>query len=81
MTPTVDFWAELHYDRFGEIGIARLSGSKRRAIRDSHCAKRSPDGVVLSLPSLGSYGFSQARHEETVEPAMPISSTTVCPAM
>jgi AraC-like DNA-binding protein len=62
-----EFWASLSCTRFGDIGIARIAGSMRNAVRTERQAKAGSDGAVLCVSAFGAFRFRQAGREVNVE--------------
>jgi AraC-like DNA-binding protein len=62
-----DFWARMSCGRYGEIGIGKIQGSRRKGVRSAERAKITQDGVTLSIACNGRYSLSQARHENLLE--------------
>jgi AraC-like DNA-binding protein len=63
-----DFSASMLLRTFGEVGVARIRGSRRTGIRTADAAKRTRDGVTLSISCKGQHELTQAKHEMLLEP-------------
>jgi AraC-like DNA-binding protein len=63
-----DFWARMTCNRYGQITIGKIAGSKRKASRTVEKAKFAEDGVVMTIACDGRYGYNQARRENLIEP-------------
>jgi AraC-like DNA-binding protein len=63
-----DFWAKMTCNRYGDITIGRICGSRRRAARTAEKAKFGDDGVVMTIACEGRYRYDQARRDNLIEP-------------
>ena len=52
-----DFWARLSCNRYGDISIGKIAGSRRKAARTLEKAKFGTDGVVMTIACEGRYGY------------------------
>jgi AraC-like DNA-binding protein len=66
--PNGDFWARMTCNRYGEISIGKISGSRRKAARSAEKTKFSDDGVVMTIACDGRYRYDQARRDVFIEP-------------
>ena len=63
-----DFWARMTCNRYGDITIGRICGSRRKAARSPEKAKFGDDGVVMTIACEGHYRYDQARRDVLIEP-------------
>ena len=63
-----EFWARLTCNRYGDISIGKIAGSRRKGARTPEKAKFAEDGVVMTIACGGRYGYHQAGRENLIEP-------------
>lgn len=62
------FWASISCAEFGDIGIGRISGGNRSAVRSVAQANTGQDGVVVSIASHGRFTLEQGGRSHVLEP-------------